>query len=114
MPDIKEYMNIILPKAGPIVIFEIGCHFMEDTEWMRAAYPDAQIFAFDPDPRNISHIKNNRIAESLRANFYPYALSNKTGCQPFYLSSGISDLGVTQKSQESPTACRGVELAFEP
>jgi FkbM family methyltransferase len=69
--DIYKFIKDLNPK----VMIEIGVHFGEDTRRFRQMLPSARIVGFEPDPRNITIIRNtgiDRICE-----FYPVALSNQ-------------------------------------
>lgn len=66
---------------------EIGTHFGTDTIEFREILPNARIIAFEPDPRNLSVVKENWKGKNI-AELYEVAASNYNGKTEFYLSSG--------------------------
>ena len=85
MERIKQ-MNLEKPNA---TVFEIGCHHMEDTGHTRSLWPGAAIFCFEPDPRNIKYIEENKMTSKLNCKLFKFALSDYDGISNFYMSSGI-------------------------
>ena len=75
---IKSYLN---NKDG--IIIEIGCHNGEDTIILSSISRSINIYAFEPDPRISSYLKNKFIKYS-NIKFFPYAVTNLNGDQLFY------------------------------
>ncbi len=98
----EEYLELKLPFAECLnsyvklkdvkTLFEVGACEGEDTVKLSREFKNAQIFSFEPLPKNIerlnSHIKKYN-AE--RVTVYTYALSNKNGTAEFYVSSGTPE-----------------------
>jgi len=78
-----ESFKSILNKDNPKIV-EIGAHFGEDSVRFSEAFPKAEIFCFEPDPRCIAvfkkYIQNDRIT------LFEIALSNENGTAEFYQS----------------------------
>lgn len=82
-PMIAHY----LPK-NPVIV-EAGAHIGRDTLKMSAAWPTCTIHAFEPVPELFQHLTCN-VASNSRITCYPYALSNHTGTNTLFMSSGRS------------------------
>jgi FkbM family methyltransferase len=67
-------------------LVEVGCHNGSDTREFREMHPNARIVCFEPDPRNLTLLKDFAIDKI--AEIYPYALSDTNGMSNFYMSSG--------------------------
>ena len=80
--DIYEFIKNL--KINTFV--EVGCNIGTDTKRFRELHPNARIVCFEPDPRNLSLLKEQGIHDI--AEIYPYALSNINGNVTFYLSNG--------------------------
>jgi len=81
-------IDAILPTLGVIRgIVEIGCHRMEDTLFLRKTFPGAQIFAFDPDPRNSRFIRDHRLAVRHDVTFFEMAVADEDCVRDFYIST---------------------------
>jgi len=78
-----NFLKSLIKKEDPSII-EIGAHYGEDTLRLAHTFPEAKIYCFEPDPRNIAifkkHVSNENIFLS------EVALSNKDGESPFYQS----------------------------
>lgn len=78
----------LLPTLAPVAtVVEIGCHRMEDTAHLRAAYPQARIICFEPDPTNLQLANDRGLPTALNASLYPVALCDREGSADFYLST---------------------------
>lgn len=79
----------LLPE-NPVVV-EAGAQFGEDTERMSLLWPKGIIYAFEPSPLSYPFLAQ---ISSIRTNVFcfPFALSNRKGEMPFYLSGGASSL----------------------
>jgi len=84
----KEYLKTLLPE-NPIIL-EAGGHIGRDTIKMKKIWPESTIYTFEPVPALFEQLKKNT-AHLKQVYCYPYALSNKTGKQTLYVSSGRSD-----------------------
>lgn len=86
-PLLKEEITQYLPEYP--VILEAGAHIGRDTLKMIKLWPQAKIHAFEPVSNLYTLlVTNTRQYPSIST--YPYALSNKSGAEPFYISSGAS------------------------
>ena len=81
-------MNIIqfIKENQFKLILEIGAHFGTETLQFKNVVPSAEIYSFEPDPRNLKILHENGIDKICK--LYPYALSNTNGTIDFYLSAG--------------------------
>ena len=83
--------NEYLPQIGDVhSIVEVGCHRMQDTQWMRALWPAARLICFDPDPRTEDYLRRHYLPEELRAEFYPYAVGSAPGAGQLYLCTNFA------------------------
>ena len=81
-------IHLQLNRPHP-VIFEIGAHHMEDT--LRIKPPECDYYAFEPDPRNIQIIHQNKLPTRYGVQFFPVAIGDKNDFVEFSLSDGIGD-----------------------
>ena len=81
-------MNILefIQKLQPSIILEIGAHFGTETQDFRRLLPNAEIIAFEPDPRNIQVLKERGIDKICKLE--EFALSDTNGKLEFFLSNG--------------------------
>ena len=77
-----QYLQKVLGDVNTIV--EIGAHYGEDTLRFYHFFPNATIYCFEPDPRNISIIKETITDIKDRIKLYPFAISDKAGTMDFY------------------------------
>jgi len=83
--ELDSYFN----TKQNLTIFEIGACEGEDTIKLRRRFPNAEIYAFEPLPKNIQRMKRNY--KKYRApgiNAHQEALSDRDGKAKFYVSSG--------------------------
>jgi len=70
MADIYPVLVSLLLHTESPLLLNVGSHFGQDTLKLRTLFPRANIFMFEPDPRNINVIKTNmkrRQAELIKA-----------------------------------------------
>jgi FkbM family methyltransferase len=81
-------MNILefIQKLNPSIILEVGAHFGTETQYFRRLLPNAEIIAFEPDPRNIRILKERGIDKICKLE--EVALSDTNGKLEFFLSTG--------------------------
>lgn len=84
----KYYIRKFLPSK-PIII-DAGAHIGDDSVEMARLYPKSKIYAFEPVPGIYKRLLENT-SKYKRITCYPLALSNNTGEQVMYVSSGGSD-----------------------
>lgn len=83
--DVDPYLN----PGDKLTIFEIGSCEGEDTIKLRRKYPNADIYAFEPLPKNIRKIKDNyKKYKADGIKLFQLALSDKDGHAGFHVSSG--------------------------
>lgn len=76
-----EYDDLGL--ESPRVIFDIGCHIGVSILRMRIAYPQAEIYGFEPDPTTFSRLVAN-VTQLADVTVLPWAISDTDGDAPFY------------------------------
>lgn len=75
-----------------LTIFEIGACEGEDTIKLRRKFPNADIYAFEPLPKNIKKIKlHYKKYGAIDIRLHQLALSDKDGQAEFFVSSGHPD-----------------------
>lgn len=67
-------------------ILEVGSHYGEDSVRFHHFFPDANIYCFEPDPRNIK-ISEKVFRNIDKIKLFPYAVSNKNSVMKFYQSN---------------------------
>lgn len=70
----------------PVIFYDVGACNLQETHNFIRMYPNATVYAFDPDPRNILSAYNEGICKTKNIHFYPYAVSDEEGLTEFYLS----------------------------
>jgi len=100
MPQRRDYINAELPILGelekvfdvasPMVVFDIGACEGEDSIRYARLFKNAQVYAFEPLPKNIEIVKQN-IAnyKADRVTLVPQAFSDSIGVATFHVSSGV-------------------------
>lgn len=83
--EIKDFL--IQHQEDFKLIVEIGTHFGNDTIEIRKLFPKSEIICFEPDPRNVSVIKENWNSNNVGV-LYELAASDFNGKTTFHLSSG--------------------------
>jgi FkbM family methyltransferase len=101
--------------APPRVILDLGSHIGASILRLRAAYPQAQIYGFEPDPTTFSRLTAN-VAQLLDVTVLPWAIGDHDGRTAFFprrqswLSSVSSDTsGGSRVTVESVTLDRALE-----
>lgn len=83
----KELIGKYLPP-NPVIV-EAGSYDGTDTFSMAAMWPNSTIYAFEPIPYLYGHLKT-KSALYKNVRLFDIGLSNTTGWQKFYISSGAS------------------------
>ncbi len=84
MSNIHNIFKQLLQKENPIII-EVGAHYGEDSIKFLNTFKDLKLYCFEPDPRNITVIKN--YIKDTRLHLFEYALFNQDfSVLPFYQS----------------------------
>lgn len=86
-PILKKQISQYLP-LNPIIV-ESGAHIGRDTLRMSKLWPTAQLYAFEPVLYLYEQL-TERIKNSPNVTCYNLALSDHTGTETFYVSSGAS------------------------
>lgn len=87
MRDIFEFlMDGGLPRDRKITFFEIGAHVGKHTEAFLKIFPMADLWVFEPDPRNTAELK--RLGFGKRCKLFELAIGDRDGDMQMYLSSG--------------------------
>jgi len=86
---IKDDLLSFFNKDSKIIIFDIGACEAEDSIRYSLLFPEAHIYAFEPNPENISLAKKNiEVYKKSNIQIIEEALSDKVGIAEFYISSG--------------------------
>ena len=90
----QKFQNIkkLVNNDNPVII-EIGAHYGEDTLRFFETFPNAQIFCFEPDKRNIQIFK--KLVNHTNIELIEKAVSNENGQSKFYpsyVNSAIDDV----------------------
>lgn len=87
-----ENIKKLVDNDNPVIV-EIGAHYGEDTLRFLETFPNAQIFSFEPDKRNIEIFK--KLVNQPNIELIEKAVSNENGqaqFYPSYVSSVINDV----------------------
>lgn len=84
----KQLIKKHLPK-NPIIL-EAGACDGRDTLQMASLWPQSQIHSFEPIPE-LYKAAQSKLTGKKNVNFYPFALSERTGSVQFHVSSGTSN-----------------------
>jgi FkbM family methyltransferase len=68
------------------VVLEIGANIGQDTTRLLAAFPNAIVHCFEPDPRALARLRADVVSNRVRV--HPLAISAVDGPVTFYASSG--------------------------
>lgn len=79
----------VLRRRNPTIL-EIGCNDGSDTLKFLGLFPDARIFAFEPDPRAIARFRQQVSAS--RVTLFETAISSNDGTIEFHQSGGLPDI----------------------
>jgi FkbM family methyltransferase len=82
-----ESQLAILGRSGPRVIFDVGAHEGHTTVEYLEGFPNATVFAFEPDEKNYVAAENMLRPFSARVHLSQLALSNKSGGSVFHVNS---------------------------
>lgn len=85
MNPIYPILSSILEPSAALTIIECGAHDGSDSLNLRRAFPNAAIFSFEPDPRNIAKIRGRGIDRMVELN--AMAVGDRDGTASFHLSS---------------------------
>lgn len=87
MDDISEFFEAGgLPFDRPITFFEIGAHVGMHTRYFLEAFPKADLWVFEPDPRNAAEIRRHGLDKRVR--LFELAIADRDGTMKMHLSSG--------------------------
>lgn len=75
-----------LDASAALTILEIGCATGADTLDLRRLFPRARIFCFEPDPRNVFHLKKSILKDQVT--LIDAAVGDHDGEAVFNLSDG--------------------------
>ncbi len=81
---ISELHNFITTETP--VFLELGAHHGWPTRTFLQEFPKAQVFAWEPDPRNVTRFR--QLVRSDRVTLYPAAIGATDGETTFYVSGG--------------------------
>ena len=82
--EIERLQRLLGPDVR--VVLEIGANIGQDTTRLLAAFPNAVVHCFEPDPRALAQLERDIVSDRVRV--YPLAISAVDGPVTFYVSSG--------------------------
>lgn len=91
--EIRRRIVELLGTQESPVVFDIGAHWCEDSRWFLEHLKTPQVFAFEPDPRNVLKIRQTKANVGLQ--FFPWAISHRDGVQRLHLSSNKASSSLT-------------------
>ena len=59
MKEIYAVLPQVMETRAARVVLELGAHQGEDTRHLRRVFPDARLYSFEPDPRNVEAMRRN-------------------------------------------------------
>ncbi|MBX4197915.1 FkbM family methyltransferase [Candidatus Parcubacteria bacterium] len=94
----KEY--VVPEKDQPHIIFDIGSHVGVAALYFHLIYPQAKIFAFEPDPQTFRKLEQNT-KQFPEIQPFNMALSNKEGISKFFIYPGSTISSSLIKRQDN-------------
>ncbi|MDN3584403.1 FkbM family methyltransferase [Mucilaginibacter flavus] len=89
---IKQELDMLFKRDAAITIFEIGACEGEDSIRYSNLFPNSNIFAFEPLPKNLQKIQHNIVKyQKDNITIVPLGLSDNCGISTFYVSSGTPE-----------------------
>ena len=85
MKEIYSLLPQIVDTRAARVVLELGAYQGEDTAHLSRTFPNAQIYSFEPDPRNVDAMRRNGSAD--KTALVEAAVSDRDGSAAFHLSS---------------------------
>jgi FkbM family methyltransferase len=85
MKEIYNLLPQIIDTRAVRVVMEFGAYRGEDTVHLRRTFPNAQLYSFEPDPRNVGEMRRNGSAD--QTTLVEAAVSDRDGSASFHLSS---------------------------
>lgn len=87
---------------GKPVIVDCGANVGMATLFFKWIYPDAKIYAFEPQPKTFEYLKNNIESNKLNdVQIFNLALSNQNGFIDFYIDDSANLMGSILESRVS-------------
>ncbi len=80
---IEEQYNLDLSHA-PQTILDLGSNVGYSVVYFKLKYPDARVYAFEPDPHTFIKLQRN-VKDFLGVYIYDYAIGGTDGVQTFYV-----------------------------
>jgi len=102
----------LLAGAPAPTIIEIGAHHGHDTVELRALFPRATIYAFEPDPRNIFRLKRSGVHKAVH--LVEAAVGDTDGSAQFLLSSGRPPVGDPHYTRGQPNEPWSYSSSLKP
>lgn len=90
-----------ISNTNPIIV-EAGIHKGEDTRIFKQIWPEAVIYAFEPDPRNVKELRTNGVLDIPGIHFSEFALSDSEGASSMFLSDMTSERWSASSSLNAP------------
>jgi FkbM family methyltransferase len=85
MKEIYNLLPQIMDTRAARVVMELGAYRGEDTAHLRRTFPNAQLYSFEPDPRNVEAMRRNGLPD--KTALVEAAVSDRDGSASFHLSS---------------------------
>jgi 2-O-methyltransferase len=87
---LHDYLHVCSDAISQIVI--VGCSSAPEIERLNAAYPNAHILGFEPNPDSLQYL-NRKYGKASRISFSGLALSDEPGRARFFEPVGMSGNG---------------------
>lgn len=97
LPAALEIQNLpnLITNPTPVIL-EIGCNDGSNTNELFTAFPNAEIYAFEPDPRAQARFLDN-VIKTPKIQLLKKAISAKNGFIDFHMSDGNPDQSWQEK-----------------
>lgn len=79
----------LIKKTNPVIL-EIGCNDGTQTKIFHETFPEAEIYAFEPDPRAQNRFIEN-VGHNPKIHLITKAISDRNGTTTFFMSDGVPD-----------------------
>ncbi len=87
MKEVYALFPHVVDTGAARVVLELGAYRGEDTAHLRGMFPNAHLYSFEPDPRNLEVLRRNGSAEI--TTLVDVAVGDRDGEATFRLSSAV-------------------------
>jgi FkbM family methyltransferase len=91
----RAYLPDGMTLPADAIVFDVGANIGMYSLFMHSECPGATVYAFEPTPPAFEKLRSNVTAHGVRAELFPYALSDAAGEVEFTYYPGYSTMSAT-------------------